>query len=256
MRLIIEENPKEIGKKVAQIIAEKINSADKFVLGLPTGSTPLPIYQELINLVQQKKVSFQNVTTFNMDEYIGLDKNHPQSYYQFMWQNFFQHIDIPKENFYLLDGVTENFQKEAEDYEKKIIDHGGINLFLGGIGSDGHIAFNEPFSSLNSRTRVENLNRETIVANSRFFNGNEEEVPTQALTVGVQTIMDAKEVFIVATGESKARAIQQCIEAPISHSCTASTLQMHENAYFFCDEAAIGELKVSTYRYFKGMTKF
>lgn len=252
MKLIIDESKENIGKKVAKLIIDKINSSSsKFVLGLPTGSTPLPIYKELVNFYKKGKVSFKNVITFNMDEYIGLDKNHPQSYYQFMWQNLFQHIDIQKRNFNLLDGIAKNPLVEAEKYEKKIIDCGGIDLFLGGIGSDGHIAFNEPFSSLTSRTRVKKLNDETIIANSRFFEGETEKVPTEALTVGVGTIMDAKEVFIIATGQNKANAIKQCIEGPVSHVCTASALQMHPKARFFCDEQAVGELKVSTYFYFK-----
>lgn len=252
MKLIIEKNKENIGKKVAKLIIDKINlSPQKFVLGLPTGSTPLPIYKELINFFKEGKVSFKNVVTFNMDEYIGLDKNHAQSYYQFMWQNLFQYIDIQEGNFNLLDGIAKDPLAEADRYEQKILDCGGIDLFLGGIGSDGHIAFNEPFSSLTSRTRVKKLNDETITANSRFFEGEIKKVPKEALTVGVGTIMDAKEVFIIATGQNKANAIKQCIEGPVSHICTASALQMHPKARFFCDEQAVGELKESTYFYFK-----
>ncbi|WP_457566493.1 glucosamine-6-phosphate deaminase, partial [Caldithrix abyssi] len=185
MRIIIQENYQALSKWVAYYIAQKINrfnpTPDKpYVLGLPTGSSPLGTYQELIQLYKQGKVSFENVITFNMDEYVGLPEDHPQSYHYFMWHNFFSHIDIKKENVHILDGNAPDLEKECEAYEEKIKEVGGIHLFLGGIGPDGHIAFNEPGSSLTSRTRIKTLTYDTRLANSRFFNNDINQVPKTA----------------------------------------------------------------------------
>jgi len=256
MRIIIKKNPDEIGKWTALYISEKIKKAKPsakkpFVLGLPTGSSPLPVYKELIKMYKAGKVSFRNVITFNMDEYVGLDENHTESYHYFMFDNLFNHIDIPKKNVNILNGNAKDLEKECADYEKKIQAAGGIDLFLGGIGPDGHIAFNEPGSSLTSRTRIKTLRYDTILANSRFFGGDMAKVPKQALTVGVGTVMDAEEVIIIISGYNKARALKEVVEGGISHMWTASILQMHQKGIIVCDEPATSELHVETVRYFK-----
>ncbi|NPA37768.1 MAG: glucosamine-6-phosphate deaminase [Chlorobi bacterium] len=258
MRLIIEPDYATASKWTARYIASKINNHKKdkpFVLGLPTGSSPLGTYKELIKLNKEGKVSFKNVITFNMDEYIGIPKEHPQSYYTFMWSNFFSHIDIPAENANLLNGNAEDLDAECERYEEKIKSVGGIDLFMGGIGPDGHLAFNEPGSSLQSRTRVKTLTYDTILANSRFFDNDPDKVPKTALTVGVGTVLDSKEVLIIVNGHNKARALQNAVEEGINHMWTISALQMHPKGIIVCDEAATFELKVGTYRYFKEIEK-
>jgi len=257
MRLIIKPDYDEISRWTAAHIAERINSTAKenkpFVLGLPTGSSPLGTYKELIALYKQGRLSFANVITFNMDEYAGLPEDHEQSYHRFMRDNFFSHIDIKKNNTHLLNGMAEDPVKECDAYEEAITASGGIDLFLGGAGADGHIAFNEPGSSLSSRTRVKTLTTDTRAVNARFFGGDPQKVPATALTVGVGTVMDAREVVIIVSGHNKARALRQAVEGGVSHMCTLSCLQMHPRAIIVCDEAAIGELKVNTVRYFRGI---
>ena len=256
MRVIIENNYDEMSRWAANHIVETINkfnpTAEKpFILGLPTGSTPIGTYRELIRLHKEGKISFQNVVTFNMDEYVRIPENHPESYHSFMWNNFFSHIDIKKENVNILNGNAEDLEAECARYEAKIKTYGGIDLFMGGIGPDGHIAFNEPGSSLTSRTRVKTLTTDTIIANSRFFDNDINKVPKTALTVGVGTITDAKEVLILAFGHKKARAIAAAVEGPITHTCTLSALQSHPNGIIVADELAVGEIKVNTYKFFK-----
>ena len=236
---------------VYRIKAFRPTAAKPFVLGLPTGSTHLGTYQELIRQYQAGKVSFKNVVTFNMDEYIGLPPEHPQSYHYFMHENFFKHIDIQPQNIHLLDGMTHDYAEECRSYEEKIKSYGKINLFLGGVGSDGHIAFNEPGSSLTSRTRIKTLTTETVKANSRFFDGDINQVPRTALTVGIGTIMDADEVMILATGSNKSQALHHAIEESINHMWPISILQMHQHAIIVCDDDATSELKADTVRYFK-----
>ena len=260
MRLIIKDNYEGCSEWVANYIVQKINHANPtkekpFVLGLPTGSTPLGTYKSLIKHNKAENVSFENVVTFNMDEYVGLGKEHPQSYHFFMWENFFNHIDIKKENVHILNGLATDLQAECDAYEKAISSYGGIDLFLGGIGEDGHIAFNEPGSSLSSRTRVKTLTSDTIQVNSRFFDGDCSKVPTTALTVGVGTITDAKEVIIIATGRNKALAVRHGVEEGISHIWTISCLQMHPHSIIVCDEDATEELRVGTVKYFKDIEK-
>ena len=260
MRLIIRPDYDTLSNWAANYIAYKINGTrptpqKPFVLGLPTGSTPLGTYKELINLYKRGKLSFENVITFNMDEYIGLDKDHPQSYHFFMWENFFKHIDIKRENVHILNGMTKDYAGECADYEESIKACGGIDLFLGGVGSDGHIAFNEPGSSLSSRTRVKTLTTETVKANSRFFDNDISKVPTTALTVGVGTITDAREVIILASGQNKARALHHAVEGSINHMWPVSILQMHQHAVIVCDEDATNELKADTVKYFKDIEK-
>lgn len=256
MKVIIRKNYNECAEYVAKHIEEKITKAkpnreNPFVLGLPTGSTPLGVYQKLIEMVKAKKLSFKNVVTFNMDEYVGLGETDEQSYHYFMHHNLFDHIDIESKNIHIPNGLAKDLEKECKSYEEKIAKYKKINLFFGGIGSDGHIAFNEPGSSLSSRTRVKNLASETIESNSRFFEGDFNKVPKQALTVGIGTLMDAEEVLIMATGHAKARAIKHAIEGSVNHLWTVSALQLHKNAILVCDDEAMEEVRVKTYRYFK-----
>ena len=256
MRVIIKEDYATCAEWAANHIACRIATfaptpEKPFVLGLPTGSTPLGVYKELIRMHKAGKVSFKNVVTFNMDEYLGLEKNHPQSYYRFMMDNFFSHIDIPTANINFLDGMAKDPDEECRLYEEKIAKYGLINLFLGGVGADGHIAYNEPGSSLTSRTRVKTLTQDTIIMNSRFFGGDLEQVPTRTLTVGVGTITDAEEVMILASGFTKARALHHGIEEGVNHMWTLSVLQMHPRSIIICDEDATDELRVGTVRYFK-----
>ena len=260
MRLIIQQSYGKMSQWAAAYIVKRINEFQPtpekpFVLGLPTGSTPIGTYKELIHLNRTGRVSFKNVVTFNMDEYIGIPENHPESYHTFMWSNFFSQIDIPAENVNILDGNAPDLEQECRRYEDKIALYGGIDLFMGGIGPDGHIAFNEPGSSLSSRTRVKSLTTDTIIANSRFFGGNIDLVPKQALTVGVGTIMDAKEVLILANGHNKARALYHAVEGSVNHMWTISVLQMHPRGIIVCDDAATVELKVGTVNYFKDIEK-
>jgi len=256
MRVIIEPNYDVASKWAANYVTRKINEFGPsysrcFVLGLPTGSSPMGMYKELIELNKAGKVTFKNVVTFNMDEYVNLAEDHPESYHSFMWNNFFSHIDIPKENVNILNGNAPDLEAECASYEQKIEKAGGINLFVGGIGPDGHIAFNEPSSSLSSRTRVMALTIDTIIANSRFFDNDVNKVPKTALTVGVGTVMDADEVMIIVNGHNKARALRHAIEGSVNHMWTVSALQMHPNGIIVCDEEATVELKVATVKYFK-----
>jgi len=256
MRLIIEPDYDSVSSwtanyVVAQIIKANPTETSPFVLGLPTGSSPLGMYKKLIEHYRNKKVSFKNVITFNMDEYVGLPKEHPESYHSFMWNNFFNHIDIQKSNVNILNGNASNLEEECRNYEAKIKSVGGIDLFLGGICPDGHIAFNEPGSSLNSRTRIKTLTQDTILANSRFFDNDITKVPKTALTVGVGTVLDAKEVLILVNGHNKARALAQAVEGSVNHMWTISSLQLHPKGIIVCDELATYELTVGTYKYFK-----
>lgn len=260
MRLIIEPDYTDVSKWAANYVASRINEANPtpehpFVLGCPTGSSPLGMYRNLIELYKAGKVSFKNVVTFNMDEYCNLPRDHKESYYTFMWTNFFSHIDILPENVNILNGNAENPEEECRRYEEKIASYGGIDLFMGGVGPDGHIAFNEPGSSLTSRTRMKTLTTDTIIANSRFFDNNVNLVPKTALTVGVGTVMAARSVMLIVNGHNKARALKHGVEGGISQMWTISALQMHPRAIIVADEAACGELKVDTYRYFKDIEK-
>ncbi|AAS61333.1 glucosamine-6-phosphate deaminase [Yersinia pestis] len=256
MRLIPLRNTAEVGKWAARHIVNRINAfkptAERpFILGLPTGGTPMEAYKYLIAMHKAGEVSFKHVVTFNMDEYVGLPKEHPESYYTFMHTNFFDHVDIPAENINLLNGNAADIDAECRRYEEKIKSYGKIHLFMGGVGVDGHIAFNEPASSLASRTRIKTLTQETRIANSRFFGGDANLVPKYALTVGVGTLLDAEEVMILVTGHGKAQALQAAVEGSINHMWTISCLQLHANAIMVCDEPSTMELKVKTVKYFR-----
>lgn len=260
MNVIIKDNGRQASIWAAHYIADRINEkaakTDKpFVIGLCTGSTPIETYSELIRMVKAGEVSFKNVISFNMDEYVGLPVDHPESYHSFMHRYLFDQIDEPAQNIHILNGNAEDLAAECAAYEQAIVDAGGFDFFLGGIGEDGHIAFNEPFSSLQSRTRVMNLTEDTRIVNARFFDNDMNKVPAQALTVGVATVMSSKEVMILAYGPKKARAIHDAVEGAYSHMCTVSALQNHPNGWIVCDEAAVGELKVNSYKYFKAVMK-
>ncbi|MBD0335498.1 MAG: glucosamine-6-phosphate deaminase [Cyanobacteria bacterium Co-bin13] len=253
MRLIIEN---EVGTWAATYVKQQIlnfaPTADQpFVLGLPTGSTPLGMYRKLIEFCQKRELSLKHVVTFNMDEYVGLPENHPQSYRCFMFKHFFDHIDIPREQIHILNGNAPDLEAECEAYEAAIKSFDGIDLLVGGVGEDGHIAFNEPGSSLESRTRLKRLTYSTCLANARFFNDDISQVPKMALTIGVGTIMDATEVMVLVKGYRKALAVAHAIEAGVNHMWTVSALQLHPHALIVCDEDATMELKVKTVRYFK-----
>ncbi len=253
MRVVIQENYEKMSLWAASFIADAINShkgPKPFILGLPTGSSPIGVYKNLIAMNKAGKVTFKNVVTFNMDEYLGLPHEHDQSYWYFMHDNFFDHIDIPRENINILNGMAADPEKECADYEKRIASYGGIDLFMGGIGVDGHIAFNEPYTSLRSRTGLRTLTTDTKIVNSRFFDNDPSKVPSYALSVGVGTVFDSKFVLVLINGHNKARALAHTVEGGVSQKWTCSALQMHNNAIIACDEAACGELKVDTYRYF------
>jgi glucosamine-6-phosphate deaminase len=256
MRLVIRDRPATVATWAAHYIQHRIQAyaptADNpFVLGLPAGSTPIALYQKLVELHQKADLSFKHVVTFNMDEYVGLPEDHPESYRSFMHRHLFNHLDIPPENINLLNGNAPNLKEECDRYEAMIDSYGGIELFIGGMGESGHIAFNEPGSSLESRTRVQTLTSSTRIANARFFDNDPTKVPKQALTVGVGTILDAIEVLLLVQGQNKATALQQAIEAGINHLWTVSALQLHPRSVIVCDEDATMELKVKTVRYFK-----
>lgn len=256
MRILIKQDEGELAYWVADYLIEKINDfhptkEKPFVLGLPTGSSPIATYKELVRRHMAGDISFKNVITFNMDEYIGIPEYHAQSYHFFMHHNLFDHLDILPENIHILDGNAPNLEIEFAEYERKIEALGGIDIFLGGIGMDGHIAFNEPASSLTSRTRIKSLCYDTIQVNSRFFENDSSLVPTTVLTVGVGTIMDAKEVLIIICGYNKARALKEVVEGSINHMWTASILQLHPKCILACDETATLELQVKTVKYFK-----
>ena len=209
MRVVIQENYEKMSKWAADYIAAKIRNHKEdrpFVLGLPTGSSPLGVYAELVRQCKAGELSFKNVVTFNMDEYVGLPHEHDQSYWYFMHDNFFDHIDIPAENINILNGMAEDLQAECDAYEKKIASYGGIDLFMGGIGVDGHLAFNEPFTSLNSRTGIRDLTTDTMIVNSRFFGNDPSKVPSRALSVGIGTVTDSKEVLVLVLGFSNIMA--------------------------------------------------
>ena len=256
MRLIISN--KNIGLWAAKYIKEKIqkhnfNSKNKFVLGLPTGGTAEDMYKHLVDLYNKNKISFKDIITFNMDEYINLPKENENSYNYFMNKHLFNHVDIDRNNINIPNGNAKDIKQECIDYENKILSSGGIDLFVGGVGENGHIAFNEPYSSLSSKTRDKELNKSTIEANMRYFNNDINLAPKTAITVGIDTLLKSEEVLILIKGIKKAQALQQCIEGGVSHMWPVSILQMHKRAIIVADEEACSELKVKTYRYFKDL---
>ena len=241
MKVIIKQNSNEGSLWAAHHIAAKIKekaarTSEPFVLGLCTGSTPIETYRELARMVKDGELSFKNVISFNMDEYVGLPESHPESYHSFMHHNLFSHIDEPAENIHILNGNAADLEAECAAYEEAIVEAGG-------------------FSPLTSRTRVVTLTEDTRIVNSRFFDNDPSKVPAQALSVGVATVTDSREVVILAFGPKKARAIKDAVEGPYSHMCTVSALQNHQNGIIVADEASVGELKVNSYKYFKAVEK-
>jgi glucosamine-6-phosphate deaminase len=246
VEVIIHRDYQAMSKAAAQLVAEVLNTKPNAVLGMATGSTPLGLYQELVRLHKEQQLDFSRVTTFNLDEYVGLPARHPQSYHYFMHEHFFQHVNIPQHNINIPSGTTSNYPAFCQWYENRIAECGGIDLQILGLGSDGHIAFNEPTSSLSSRTRLKTLSKQTIDDNARFFE-RREDVPVYAITMGVGTILDAKRLVLVASGKGKARAIAQTVEGPVTSMVTASALQLHRDATVITDEEAATGLKMRDY---------
>ncbi len=246
MEVIIQRDYEAMSRTAAQIVVEVLNAKPNAVLGMATGSTPLGLYQELVRLHREKELDFSRVTTFNLDEYVGLLMNHPQSYHYFMREHFFKHVNIPAQNINIPSGTTSNYPAFCEWYEERIAECGGIDLQILGIGTDGHIAFNEPASSLSSRTRLKTLSKQTIDDNARFFE-RREDVPIYAITMGVGTILDARKLVLVASGAAKANAVAQAVEGPVSSMITASAIQMHRDATVIVDDEAAAELDMRDY---------
>ncbi len=242
MEVIVKGTYEEMSRLAAQMIADLIRRKPRCVIGLATGSTPVGTYKELIRMHKEEELDFSQVVTFNLDEYVGLPENHDQSYRYFMNDNLFNHINIRKENTYVPDGMAKDIPAACGLYEKRICLHGGIDIQVLGIGGNGHIAFNEPGSSLASRTRVKTLDDRTLEDNSRFFKSINE-VPKYAVTMGIGTIMEARQVIMLANKDSKADAVAAAVEGPITAMCPASVLQMHPGATVITDKAAAGKLK-------------
>ena len=254
MEIVICKTKEEASRKAADLVAALVKANPKCVLGLATGSTPVEMYKCLIADNKAKKISFKTVKSWNLDEYWGLPGTHDQSYRYFMDQNLFDSIDIQKKNTHVLNGLAKDWKKEVAAYEAAIDKVGGIDLQVLGIGSDGHIAFNEPGSALTSRTRIVSLTPQTIKDNARFFK-KAADVPKQALSMGVGTIMEARRIVLLAFGENKADAVKGMVEGGISQFCTASVLQLHDDAWIFCDEAAAKKLKLRKYYAWRSATK-
>ena len=246
MQVIIKDTYEEMSIEAAEIIRDAINLKPNLVLGLATGSTPVGTYRELIRMHKAGELDFSKAITFNLDEYAGLPSTHNQSYYYFMHENLFDHINISPSNVHVPSGVVKDFDRYCQWYEEEIAKVGGIDLQVLGIGSDGHIAFNEPGSSLASRTRIVTLTEETIEDNSRFFD-RMEDVPRFAITMGVGTIMDARHCLLLANGKKKADPVAALVEGPITSQITASALQMHPRATVMADNAAASQLKRTDY---------
>jgi len=255
MEVIISKTADEASALAADMIERRLMSKPNSVLGLATGSTPLGLYKELVKRHREKGLDFSKVTTFNLDEYLGLSPSHPQSYRYFMDENLFKHINVPASSIHVPYGHAASVLDFCEWYENEMKRSGGIDIQILGIGGDGHIAFNEPGSSLTSRTRVKTLTYDTRKANSRFFDNDVEKVPKLALTVGVGTVMDAEEVMILISGYTKARALRQCVEEGVNHFWTVSMLQLHRRGIIVCDDDATMELKVGTVKYFKDIER-
>ncbi|MGH2568256.1 MAG: glucosamine-6-phosphate deaminase [Bacteroidota bacterium] len=241
MLLMIKESYEEMSREAAKIVADRIRRKPNLVLGLATGSTPLGLYKELIRMHKEEGLSFAKVTTFNLDEYIGLPRTHDQSYYYFMRENLFKHLDINPRYIHVPDGMAADIEAHCEWYDNEIHKWGGVDLQILGIGANGHIAFNEPGSSLGSRTRIKTLTEQTVKDNARFFKSLEE-VPRLAITMGIGTIMEAKEVILLANKAGKADAIKSAVEGPITHLVPASIIQMHRKAYVIVDKDAASKL--------------
>jgi len=247
MEIIIKNDAQAASRAAARVVARLVRENPRAVLGLATGSTPLVLYRELVRMYEEEQLDFSGVSTFNLDEYVGLDKTHKQSYHAFMWDNLFSRINIKPENVHIPDGMAADIPASCAAYERAITASGGIDLQVLGIGSDGHIGFNEPTSSFASRTRIKTLTRQTVADNARFFEDDETRVPHHCITMGIGTIMDARMNLMLAFGEGKAEAVAATIEGPVSAVMPASILQHHPVAKLFIDEAAASKLKLANY---------
>lgn len=237
MKVIITVNYEEMSKKAAEIVKKQIKEKPNTVLGLATGSTPLGMYKHLIEMYKRGEIDFSNVITFNLDEYIGLSPDHPQSYHYFMFHNFFNHINIKKENVHIPNGIAEDLEEECRKYEEEIEKAGGIDLQILGIGINGHIGFNEPDESIETKTHVVTLTEKTINANKRFFK-NAEEVPRKAITMGLGSIMKAKKIVLLASGKNKAEAIKETIKGQLTTKVPATVLALHHDVTIIIDKEA------------------
>lgn len=256
MEIVICKTKEQASKLAADMITAAVKKNPKTVLGLATGSTPVLMYKEMAKAVKAKKVSYKQVKSWNLDEYVGLAGTHDQSYRYFMNENLFKMIDIKLANTHVLNGLAKDIGKECKAYEAQIKKAGGIDIQVLGIGSDGHIAFNEPGTSLKSRTSCVYLTPSTIKDNARlFFKGREKDVPTRALSMGVGTICEAKKCILLAFGKGKANAIKGCVEGPMTQFCTASALQAHNDCWIFCDEEAASKLTLKKYYAWRSATK-
>lgn len=242
MEVIIRQTQQDCIDLASQIVVQYVQNKEKPVLGLATGSTPEQLYQKLISVHQQKLVSFFPCITFNLDEYVGLPAHHPQSYHTYMRKHFFNQVDIAIENTHIPNGMTPDLRQECRDYDAKIRQVGGIHLQILGIGANGHIGFNEPMSSLSSRTWVKILSQQTIADNARFFS-TLDDVPRYAITMGIGTILEADHCLVLAFGEKKAQAVADMIEGPVAARCPASALQLHQRTTVIVDELAAGKLQ-------------
>lgn len=251
MLVEVFENYEAISDRAAEIVIAQVRRKPDSVIGFATGSTPLGLYKRLIHHHKESGLDFSMVTTFNLDEYVGLAPNHPQSYHYFMWENLFKHLNVSEHRVHVPHGMADDVEYFCEWYEEKIAEAGGIDLQILGVGKNGHLAFNEPGSSLGSRTRIKTLTKETVRANARFFE-NPEEVPSQAITMGIGTIMDAGTLLLIASGESKADAMKAALEGPVTGMCPATVVQMHRFAHVLIDEAAASKLE---YRHHGGIAE-
>lgn len=241
MKIIVKESYEDLSKEAAKIIEREMQKKPNLVLGLATGSTPIGLYKELIGMPKEG-LSFSQITTFNLDEYFGLDSSHSQSYHFYMQKNLFDHIDIKPRNIHIPDGMVKDVKKHCLEYEKVIKQAGGIDLQILGIGSNGHIGFNEPGSLFTSRTHLTKLTESTIEDNARFFE-KKEDVPSFAITMGIQTILEARKIILLASGQSKADAVAKSVGEQITSQVPASILQKHSNSVFLLDKAAASQLK-------------
>lgn len=255
MLLILKPTPDEVARDAARIVSKTVRANPALRLGLATGATTIGMYKELVRLHQQEGLDFSRVITFNLDEYLGLAPDHPQSFRHFMQEHFFSQVNIPLRNIHIPDGsIRGDYQEYCDAYEKSICDAGGIDLQILGIGRNGHIGFNEPMSSLGSRTRLKELSKETIEDNRKDFAPGEK-VPECAITVGIGTILEAKRILLLATGNRKAVPIAAAIEGPVTSSVTASALQLHPDVTFIVDSQAASQLKhLDYYRHILELT--
>lgn len=241
MRMIVVDNYEEMSKKAALIVASQVLLKPDSILGLATGSTPIGMYKELIEMHNRNEVDFKNVKTFNLDEYYGLSKDNPQSYYYFMRENLFDHINIDLNNTHIPDGMAQNIELECKNYEEQLLSAGGADIQILGMGKNGHIGFNEPNCYFDNETHLVKLTEDTISANSRFFNSIDQ-VPTEAISMGIKTILSAKKIVLIANGESKADAILKAVKGKITPEVPASALQLHKDVVFIIDKAAASKL--------------